>query len=105
MIRHIPNKYNIPTMLEDFNVEFGLKYDIFYLPVDYVNSCNLGFAFINFVDPMHIVLFFDRYRGKKWKRFNSDKVTRIEDNSRFANWPMRNFKEKKNWSCISRKVP
>lgn len=74
MIRHIPNKYNIQTILEDINQEFEGKYDLFYLPLDYYNNCNLGFAFINFVDPFHILYFFDMFRGKKWKRFNSEKV-------------------------------
>lgn len=63
------------SLLDDFNTEFKNKYDLFYLPIDYTNSCNLGFAFINFVDPMHVILFHDLYRAKKWKRFNSDKVT------------------------------
>lgn len=74
MIRHIPNKYTLNSMIEEINSEFALKYDVFYLPIDYVNNCNLGFAFINFVDPMHIIQFYDTYRGKKWKRFNSEKV-------------------------------
>jgi hypothetical protein len=74
MIRHIPNKYSVKLFLEEVNNEFEFKFDIFYLPIDYQNKCNLGFAFINFVDPMHIIYFFDLYRGRKWKKFNSDKV-------------------------------
>lgn len=74
MIRHIPNKYSLKTFVEDLNENFKDKYDLFYLPIDYINNCNLGFAFINFVDPMHIIAFFNMYRGKKWTRFNSEKV-------------------------------
>lgn len=74
MIRNIPNKYTIQTLLEEINLEFQNKYDLFYLPLDFNNNCNLGFAFINFVDPNHILSFFDYFRGKKWKKFNSDKV-------------------------------
>jgi len=74
MIRHIPNKYNLQTMLEEINPEFQGKYDVFYLPIDYINSCNLGFAFINFVDPMHVVHFYDCFKGKKWKKYNSEKI-------------------------------
>lgn len=77
MIRHIPNKYTMNSLLDDFNVEFRNKYDLFYLPIDYTNSCNLGFAFINFVDPMHIALFYDLYKGRKWKKFNSDKICEL----------------------------
>ena len=73
MIKNIPNKYTISSFLDEINVVFKDTYDIFYLPIDYINKCNLGFAFINFVEPFHIILFYELYRGKKWKRFNSDK--------------------------------
>lgn len=77
MIKNIPNKYTITTFLEEINVEFKNKYDLFYLPIDYGNKCNLGFAFINFVEPFHIIYFYDLYRGKKWKRFNSEKICEL----------------------------
>ena len=73
MIKNIPNKYTISSFLDEINTYFKFTYDIFYLPIDYVNKCNLGFAFINFVEPFHVILFYELYRGKKWKRFNSDK--------------------------------
>ena len=77
MIKNIPNKYTISTFLEEINIEFRNKYDIFYLPIDYGNKCNLGFAFINFVEPMHIIHFYELYRGKRWKRFNSEKICEL----------------------------
>ena len=77
MIKNIPNKYTITTFLDEINVDFKNKYDIFYLPIDYGNKCNLGFAFINFVDSFHIISFYDLYRGKKWKRFNSEKTCEL----------------------------
>ena len=77
MIKNIPNKYTISSFLEEINVFFKYTYDIFYLPIDYVNKCNLGFAFINFVEPFHIILFYELYRGKKWKKFNSDKICEL----------------------------
>ena len=73
MIKNIPNKYTITSFLEEINENFKNTYDIFYLPIDYINKCNLGFAFINFVEPFHIILFYELYRGKKWKKFNSEK--------------------------------
>ena len=57
MIKNIPNKYTISSFLEEINIYFKHTYDVFYLPIDYVNKCNLGFAFINFVEPFHIILF------------------------------------------------
>ena len=77
MIKNIPNKYTISTFLAEINTNFKYTYDIFYLPIDYVNKCNLGFAFINFVEPFHIILFYELYRGKKWKKFNSDKLCEL----------------------------
>ena len=77
MIKNIPNKYTISTFLDEINGEFINKYDIFYLPIDYGNKCNLGFAFINFVEPLHIIDFYETYRGKKWKRFNSEKICEL----------------------------
>jgi len=77
MIKNIPNKYTLSTFLDDINVYFKNTYDIFYLPIDYINKCNLGFAFINFVEPLHIILFYELYRGKKWKKFNSDKICEL----------------------------
>ena len=77
MIKNIPNKYTISTFLEEINHYFKNTYDIFYLPIDYINKCNLGFAFINFVEPFHIILFYELYRGKKWKKFNSDKMCEL----------------------------
>ena len=77
MIKNIPNKYTINTFLDEINIDFKNKYDVFYLPIDYGNKCNLGFAFINFVDSFHIINFYDMYRGKKWKRFNSEKTCEL----------------------------
>jgi hypothetical protein len=77
MIKNIPNKYTLSTFLDEINVYFKNTYDIFYLPIDYINKCNLGFAFINFVEPFHIILFYELYRGKKWKKFNSDKICEL----------------------------
>ena len=73
MIKNIPNKYNISSFLDEINIYFKNTYDVFYLPIDYANKCNLGFAFINFVEPLHIILFYELYSGKKWKKFKSDK--------------------------------
>ena len=77
MIKNIPNKYTISSFLDEINTYFKFTYDIFYLPIDYVNKCNLGFAFINFVEPFHIILFHELYSGKKWKKFNSEKICEL----------------------------
>ena len=73
IIRNIPNKYTILLLLEELNHNFENKYDIVYLPQDYINNSNLGFGFINFLEPMHLVFFYDEFVGKKWNFFNSKK--------------------------------
>ena len=77
MIRHIPNKYTLKLFSDEINKSFYNKYDLLYLPVDIDNHCNLGFGFINFVDPLHIIDFYERYRGRKRKRFNSEKLCEL----------------------------
>ena len=77
MIKNIPNKYTISTFLDEIGYYFKDTYDVFYLPIDYINKCNLGFAFINFVEPFHIILFYELYRGKKWKKYNSEKICEL----------------------------
>jgi hypothetical protein len=75
MIRNIPNKYSYLFILEDFHkMGFTDKFDFIYLPLDFVNKCNLGYAFINFVDPMHVIPFYMYIHRKKWPRFNSQKI-------------------------------
>ena len=73
MIKNIPNKYTLNIIIKEININFKNKYDLFYLPIDYANKCNLGFAFINFVNSFYIIEFYNLYIGKKWKYFNSEK--------------------------------
>ena len=73
IIRNIPNKYTIALLLKELNINFENKFDIVYLPQDYINNSNLGFGFINFVNPFHLVLFYEEFINKKWNFFNSKK--------------------------------
>ncbi|CAK81305.1 unnamed protein product (macronuclear) [Paramecium tetraurelia] len=77
MIRNIPNKYTQPMLLENFDINHKDNYDFFYLPIDFTNKCNVGYAFINFLDSKFIPKFFLEFQGRKWKLFNSDKICEI----------------------------
>ena len=73
MLRNIHNKYSLINVVEEINSSFWGKYDYINLPIDYERKLNLGYAFINFVDPMHIILFYETYHNKKWSKYRSDK--------------------------------
>ena len=78
MIRHIPNKYTKELMLETIDEDFKGKYDFFYLPIDFKNNCNVGYAFINFKKLEDIEPFYNRFNNKRWERFNSEKICEIK---------------------------
>ena len=73
MIRHIPNRYNYQTLQNEIDVVCKDKYDFLYLPIDSENDCNLGYAFINFINPLHIVRFYEMFKSRKWLYYNSFK--------------------------------
>eukprot|EP00529_Nitzschia_sp_RCC80_P017841 CAMPEP_0113470216 /NCGR_PEP_ID=MMETSP0014_2-20120614/16322_1 /TAXON_ID=2857 /ORGANISM="Nitzschia sp." /LENGTH=856 /DNA_ID=CAMNT_0000362761 /DNA_START=990 /DNA_END=3556 /DNA_ORIENTATION=- /assembly_acc=CAM_ASM_000159 len=79
MVRNIPNKYTQQMLLSEFteNGHGPGTIDFFYLPIDFKNRCNRGYAFINFVDYRDILMFHRQYYGKHWRTFNSDKICDI----------------------------
>ena len=76
-IRNIPNKYTQTSVLEEINANYNGLYDFFYLPIDFKNRCNVGYAFINFIDPVEIINFYHEFNGHKWRNFNSEKVCKL----------------------------
>lgn len=74
MIKNIPNKYSKKMMMDEFDKKFKKKYDYFYLPIDFENKCNVGYAFINFIQVNSLKEFFLEFNNKKWRKFNSNKV-------------------------------
>jgi len=79
MVRNIPNKYTQRMLLSEFeeNGHGPGVIDFFYLPIDFKNRCNRGYAFINFVNFSDILAFHQLYYGKHWRTFNSDKICDI----------------------------
>ncbi|KAL8161740.1 hypothetical protein V2J09_013229 [Rumex salicifolius] len=95
MIKNIPNKYTSKMLMAAIDERHRGTYDFIYLPIDFKtfqystllsvhqllsfwqNKCNVGYAFINMIDPNTIVPFFETLNGKKWEKFNSEKVASL----------------------------
>jgi len=78
MVKNIPNKYDLPLLLQTIEKNYKGKYDFLYLPIDPRNKCNVGYAFINFIEAKYVKDFFNEFNGKKWEKFNSEKVCDIK---------------------------
>ncbi|GMH19393.1 hypothetical protein Nepgr_021234 [Nepenthes gracilis] len=77
MIKNIPNKYTSKMLLAAIDENHKGTYDFLYLPIDFKNKCNVGYAFINMLSPSHIIPFYEAFSGKKWEKFNSEKVASL----------------------------
>jgi len=68
MIRNIPNKYSRECMLYELNRWCGLtnSFDFFYLPMDFEQGKNFGYAFINIVSTDYIDALYQRVHGRKF---------------------------------------
>lgn len=77
MIKNIPNKYTSKMLLAAIDENHRGTYDFLYLPIDFKNKCNVGYAFINMLSPSHIIPFYQALDGKKWEKFNSEKVASL----------------------------
>ncbi|KAK4169225.1 putative meiosis protein [Cladorrhinum sp. PSN259] len=77
MLRNIPNKVNQELLKTIIDTSSHGKYDFMYLRIDFANDCNVGYAFINFVDPLDIIDFYKARANQKWNYYKSDKTAEI----------------------------
>ncbi|KAI3499151.1 hypothetical protein L1887_34944 [Cichorium endivia] len=94
MIKNIPNKYTRKLMIQTLDNHCKLEnkkikndsideknvfsaYDFLYLPIDFKNRVNAGFAFVNFTTPEAALRFKDAFHGKHWDLFGSPKIAEI----------------------------
>lgn len=76
MIRNLPMKYRVDLLEKDLS-SFKGKFDCIYMPFDYENGANKGYAFINLVNPYHILLLYEQFKGKSWKLYESKKICEL----------------------------
>jgi len=82
MLRNIPNKYTqlglISRLYED---GFRGELDFIYLPIDFKNKCNVGYAFVNFRTAEACAHFAAEYHGsnsrEKLPGYNSKKICEV----------------------------
>ncbi|KAG2197577.1 hypothetical protein INT47_009575 [Mucor saturninus] len=64
MIRNIPNKYTQEMIINEINKTHRNTYDFFYLRMDFKNKCNMGYAFINFIEAKSVISLYQEREGK-----------------------------------------
>jgi len=77
MLRNLPNKYTQPMLVDTLLENHKGAFDFIYLPVDFEQNANVGYAFINLVHPRLIIKFYADFHGHKWSKFNSSKVCEV----------------------------
>lgn len=77
MIRNIPNKYTQKMLLDSIDQIIPGSYNFFYLPIDFQNQCNVGYAFINMSNTKFIPALYERFHNKGWELFNSEKICEV----------------------------
>lgn len=77
MIRNIPNKFSSGMLIDFMNQTHFGRYDFLYLRMDFKNRCNVGYAFVNFIDAEAVYDFNRRVSGQRWKNFYSMKVAEL----------------------------
>ena len=77
MIRNIPNKYTQRMVIQEIQENFVGTLDFFYLPIDFKNGCNVGYAFVNFATGEDVLAFHAVFHGRRWNMFNSEKICEL----------------------------
>lgn len=84
MLRNIPNKYNRDKLSAQLRTAgYGLEVDFIYMPIDFRNKCNVGYAFLNFRTHAACTRFAAEFHGQnsadKLPGFRSKKVCEVSE--------------------------
>ncbi|KAI3744746.1 hypothetical protein L1987_57837 [Smallanthus sonchifolius] len=89
MIKNIPNKYSqklLLNMLDNHCIQCNdgdndnqplSSYDFVYLPIDFVNKCNVGYGFVNMTSPEATWRLYKAFNHQNWEVFNSKKICQV----------------------------
>ncbi|KAK0461185.1 RNA recognition motif 2-domain-containing protein [Desarmillaria tabescens] len=97
MIKNIPNKMSDRDLMSFIDKVCPRRIDFMYLRMDFKNGCNVGYAFVNFIQVEDLLLFAKKRLGQKWNMFSSEKVLQMS----YANYQGKEaLVEKFKNSCI-----
>ncbi|KAF6760256.1 RNA recognition motif 2-domain-containing protein [Ephemerocybe angulata] len=77
MIKNIPNKMSDKDLIAYINKVCPRRIDFLYLRMDFQNGCNVGYAFVNFIEAQDLLKFATARLGEKWNMFSSEKVLQM----------------------------
>ncbi|CAN4123936.1 unnamed protein product [Withania somnifera] len=91
MIKNIPNKYSQKLLLNmldnhcihcneqiaDDDDQPKSSYDFVYLPIDFINKCNVGYGFVNMTSPQATLRLYKAFHLQNWEVFNSRKICQV----------------------------
>ncbi|GER46233.1 protein terminal ear1 homolog, partial [Striga asiatica] len=53
------------------------SYDFVYLPIDFINKCNVGYGFVNMTSPQATLRLYKAFHHQNWEVFNSRKICQV----------------------------